>query len=251
MIAFDGRYNMPVRLLREGILTSERVNQLTWPAEVFYRRLMSVVDDYGRYYASSTLLRASCYPLAIDTVSDKQIQDWLSECVSAGLLLVYEVAGKQYLEILDFRQQVRAKASKFPADPSTCKADAKQPLADAKQLPSNAHLDEDEDEDEDDTHSEKKPKGSKSTALANKPEDVSDDLWRSYQALRKAKNLPLTTAAFEGIEREAALAKLTIPQALQTCCENGWAGFRAEWLTNQKTKASSASQDPFANRGGV
>ena len=147
---------MPVRLLREGILTSERVNQLTWPAEVFYRRLMSVVDDYGRYYASPTLLRASCYPLAIDTVSDKQVADWLIECVNAGLLLAYEVAGKRYLEILDFRQQVRAKASKFPADPSTCKADANQPLTDAKQMLATAHLDEDEDEDVSDASDTKK-----------------------------------------------------------------------------------------------
>jgi hypothetical protein len=39
---------MPNRELREGILTSERINALTFPAEVFYRRLMSVVDDFGR-----------------------------------------------------------------------------------------------------------------------------------------------------------------------------------------------------------
>ena len=36
---------MPNRILREGILTSERVNALSWEAEVFYRRLMSAVDE--------------------------------------------------------------------------------------------------------------------------------------------------------------------------------------------------------------
>jgi hypothetical protein len=39
---------MPSRLLREGILDSEAVNALSFAAEVFYRRLMSVVDDFGR-----------------------------------------------------------------------------------------------------------------------------------------------------------------------------------------------------------
>jgi hypothetical protein len=59
---------MPNRVLREGILTSERVNALDWPAEVFYRRLMSVVDDFGRYWAKPELLRAGLYPLHHDKV---------------------------------------------------------------------------------------------------------------------------------------------------------------------------------------
>ena len=150
---------MPTRLVREGILTSERVNKLTFPAEVFYRRLMSVVDDFGRFYASPTLLRASCYPLAIDAVTDKQINDWLAECIEANLIIAYSVENKRFLELLDFRQQVRAKVSKFPSDPSKCKqmqtvatqplTDATQVLAGATQPLTDVHLDGDEDGDED------------------------------------------------------------------------------------------------------
>ena len=54
---------MPNMILREGILTSERVNSLTTEEEIFYRRLISVVDDYGRYYAKPELLRSACFPL--------------------------------------------------------------------------------------------------------------------------------------------------------------------------------------------
>lgn len=118
---------MPNRILREGILTSERVNSLTWPAEVFYRRVMSVVDDYGRYYATPALLRAACYPLHLDKVSDADIDKWLTECVRAGLVSVYPAQdGKRYLQLHDFRQQTRAKTSKFPEMTSECAADAKQ-----------------------------------------------------------------------------------------------------------------------------
>ena len=49
---------MPTRLLREGILDSERVNRLNAAEEVFYRRLMSKVDDHGFYDARSAILRA-------------------------------------------------------------------------------------------------------------------------------------------------------------------------------------------------
>jgi hypothetical protein len=75
---------------------------------------MSVVDDHGRYYASEKLLRASCYPLQIDKVSDADIGKWLTETVTAALVSVYPASdGKRYLEILKFGQQVRSR-SKFP-----------------------------------------------------------------------------------------------------------------------------------------
>ena len=124
---------MPNRILREGILTSERVACLGWPAEVFYRRLMSVVDDFGRYYAKPELLRAAVYPLQFDKVGNPDIAKWIAVCREAGLVRTYTVEQKEYLELLDFRQQVRAKASKFPASDSIngqmrsdCVADAQR-----------------------------------------------------------------------------------------------------------------------------
>lgn len=109
---------MPTRMLRDGILTSERVDALTAPQEVFYRRLMSVVDDYGRFHAHHSLIRAACYPLKLATVSDSDVGKLLTGCVSAGLVRVYPAKdGKRYLELLDFGQRIQAK-SKFPDPPS-------------------------------------------------------------------------------------------------------------------------------------
>jgi hypothetical protein len=117
---------MPNRVLREGILTSERINALKPQAELFFRRLMSVVDDYGRYSANPALLRAHCYPLKLDEVREADISRWLTEVESAGLIALYAVETKRYLEMKDFRQQVRAKESKWPQPPSGCLADATQ-----------------------------------------------------------------------------------------------------------------------------
>lgn len=110
---------MPNRILREGINTSPRMARLSgWASEVLYRRLMSVVDDFGRYYADSGLVRAACYPRQLNKVSDSDIGKWITDCVNAGLVRVYPAEdGESYLEMLDFRQQTRAKASKFPAPP--------------------------------------------------------------------------------------------------------------------------------------
>lgn len=112
---------MPNRIVREGILDSDAVNKLTWAGEVFYRRLMSIVDDFGRYDARHEMLRAKLYPMRLDKVSLPDIAKWLTECVEAGLVRCYEVFKKPYLEIINFGQSLRIKKSKFPAPESTCK----------------------------------------------------------------------------------------------------------------------------------
>lgn len=137
---------MPNRILREGILTSERVDALqNWASEVFYRRLHSVVDDFGRYYANPSLLRAACYPLRLDKVSNADIGKWLSDCESAALVSTYEIDGKRFLQLRDFRQQRRAQVSKYPPPPSGCESGEailrRICVADAQHPPASAHLD--------------------------------------------------------------------------------------------------------------
>ena len=108
---------MPNRVIRDGILDSERVNKLSWPAEIFYRRLMSVVDDFGRGDGRVAIIRSKLYPLKLDEVSPKDVQKWMQECVDAELIATYTVDQKPYLEIVDFKQSVRIKKAKFPANP--------------------------------------------------------------------------------------------------------------------------------------
>ena len=130
---------MPNRIIREGILTSTKVCSLGFPEEVFYRRLMSIVDDHGRYEATPQLLRAKLYPLQVDTVRVADITRWMAACQKAGLIALYaypsvaasprwisadETAGlsvcdgKPYLVLENFGQQVRAK-SKCPPPPGS------------------------------------------------------------------------------------------------------------------------------------
>lgn len=108
---------MPNRYLREGILTSRRVNSLGWQEEVFYRRLMSKVDDYGRYTADPALLRAALYPLLLDRVRDSDIPRLLASCEKAGLVFVYAIDGESYL-VMNKWENGRAKTSSYPTPPA-------------------------------------------------------------------------------------------------------------------------------------
>lgn len=104
---------MPNRIIREGILTSDRIEQLDAPAEVFYRRLMSKVDDHGLYDARPSILRSSLYPLRVDRVREADIARWIAACEKAGVIALYQHDGKPYLQMLDTRWQARSEP-KYP-----------------------------------------------------------------------------------------------------------------------------------------
>ncbi len=104
---------MPNRILREGILDSEAVNALSFPAEVFYRRLMNVVDDFGRFDGRPSVLRSRLYPLKVDLVREADIPRWIAECEKAGLIVLYAVAGRQYI-LFHKLGSPRANKSKYP-----------------------------------------------------------------------------------------------------------------------------------------
>mgnify|MGYP003441332381 FL=1 len=113
---------MPSRLLREGILTSDRVDQLDNAAEVFYRRLMSKVDDHGLYDARPSILRSSLYPLRVDRVREADITRWIAACEKAGVIALYQHDGKPYLQMVDTRWQARSEPKyPMPTPENSCK----------------------------------------------------------------------------------------------------------------------------------
>jgi len=115
---------MANRVIRGDILTSDRVNCLSAEAEVFYRRLMSVADDFGRYDGRLSILRSNLYPLRPEKVTDQDINKWIKECVDSGCIFFYKVDNKPYIEIWNFGQTIRIKKAKYPENPNKPQATA-------------------------------------------------------------------------------------------------------------------------------
>jgi len=70
--------------------------------------------------------------------------------------------------------------------------------------------------------------------LAEKPDEVESQVWDDFKRLRDKKRAPLSETALKGIAREAAkVPGLTLNDALAVCCERGWQGLKAEWLTKE------------------
>lgn len=90
---------------------------MTANAEALFVRLIMKADDYGRYFGNPQLLKSYLYPLKDIRVAD--ISRWCAECADAGLIAIYEVDGKRYIEIQNFGQRLRQKSdSRFPSPPT-------------------------------------------------------------------------------------------------------------------------------------
>ena len=104
------------RMIREGFLDSEKGAALSWRTECFFHRLLLVADDYGLFDARPMVLRTRLFPLHLDKVSNQDIQDCLHETEGAGLVRVYCVGGKDYVQIINFGQRRQSKP-RFPLPP--------------------------------------------------------------------------------------------------------------------------------------
>ncbi|WP_186263318.1 hypothetical protein [Burkholderia gladioli] len=67
---------------------------------------------------------------------------------------------------------------------------------------------------------------------------VADD----WLKLRKDRRLTPTATALEGIEAQAAEARMTLEAVIRLCCNKGWGGFEASWLTRDSPRGAPVKQ---------
>ena len=129
---------MPNRIIKETICTSDTIDSLTDFEEVVFYRLIVNCDDFGRFDARAKVLSSKLFPLK--SISPAKIQDAINALCAAGLISLYIVDDRPYLQVTtwDKHQSKRAKRSKYPSpDESNCKqmiSDDVQVNADAMQM---------------------------------------------------------------------------------------------------------------------
>lgn len=105
---------MPNRILREGIVDSDAVGAVSIGAECLFLRLVVLADDFGRFDGRVTVVCRRAF-VNRRSVDEHMTGEWLTELHEAGLIALYDVGGKPFMEILNFRQRTRANGSKYPA----------------------------------------------------------------------------------------------------------------------------------------
>ena len=125
---------MPQRFLRPGITTSDAWNSVSWEAQSFYIRILTLVDDFGRYDGRVPILHGQCFALRTD-IKPQRTAALRSELHEAGLIQIYEHEGKEYLQVLKWQERARVEQSKFP-DPQHSAAVRCAPLPSAASIAS-------------------------------------------------------------------------------------------------------------------
>ena len=103
---------MPNRVIREGFLDSDKINSLSEKEQNFFIRIMLLVDDFGKFDARPNLLSSRCYPVSDTRQTD--VSKMLTKLKEVGLIIIYTVSQKQYLQVLSFNQRTRIMKSKYP-----------------------------------------------------------------------------------------------------------------------------------------
>ena len=111
---------MPNRIIKESICTSDSLASLSWFEQVLFLRLIVSVDDFGRYDARASILKGRLF--ALDDVTTKAIQNGLHKLSTQGMINLYEVGGKPFLELTAWlkHNRPRASESKFPGPDEVC-----------------------------------------------------------------------------------------------------------------------------------
>lgn len=115
-----GERLMPQRFLRPGITTSESWNKCSWQAQSFYIRLLTLVDDFGRYDGRWKMLRSHAFPLN-DDITCEQLSSLCEQLHTNALAIFYQSSdGKEYVQLNKWREKDRSEP-KFPAFDDSCK----------------------------------------------------------------------------------------------------------------------------------
>jgi len=107
---------MPQRLLRPGITTSKRWNRCDYFSQSLWVRLLTLVDDHGRFEADPELLRSLAFPYGDpsgNVINVTAIADSCQQLSAAKLIDIYDVDGKKFLQLLKWKERIRSE-SRFP-----------------------------------------------------------------------------------------------------------------------------------------
>lgn len=222
---------------------------LSWEEDAAYRRMLDT------YYTTERPLpldmRAVCRLVLATTESQRAAVEvvlgeffertdagWVNRRADGEILAMQEKQQKQREKANKRWQKQSEEPGNASAMPRHKEGDAAAPKSDAVAMPPtptptpiNTPSDE----------GVAPRKRSATTALAARPDDVSEPVWQDFQRLRREKRAPLTDTALAGVRREAVKAGVPMEVALSYCCEAGWQGFNAGWYADRQGKRTAAA----------
>ena len=228
---------MPNRILKESIRTSKSVNELTDFEYRVWSYLIVSVDDYGRYHTDPELLKGLVFPRR-KGLTENQIGKALASLANIGMIKLYTVDGESYLCFpnWDKHQQIRAKASKFPApDDSVAASDiiCNQTQADVPVIQSYSRIENPE------SKSEKRARASADAPSPFVDSPVLQDAFDRWLRYKQEKRDPYKPQGLNSlitqIQRNAEKYGVeAVSGLIDYCMASNWKGIIWERLEKQQ-----------------
>lgn len=226
-----------IRTIKPEFPQSESMGRISREARLCFIMLWTIADDSGRLRGSSRMLASLLFPY--DDDAPTLMDGWLDELDGEGCLRRYSSDGATYIEIakwLSHQKIDKPSPSKFP------------PFDESSRILANPR--EVSCEDQGPRTKDQGPgtkEGSASLAVASpppdkptsatrkastptKPDDVEQQTWDDWLALRKAKKAPVTSTVLANAIKEAEKAGLSLDGFLSVWCARGSQGLEASWL---------------------
>lgn len=105
---------MPSRIIREGLLDSQRYWSVTIEARQLFVHLMLLADDFGLVSLAPVFIRRRAFS---DAPPQSKVDQLIGELVHVDLLRTYEVEQARYGFVPRFRQILRIEKARHPMPP--------------------------------------------------------------------------------------------------------------------------------------
>jgi hypothetical protein len=177
-----------IRTIKPEFWTDEKVVELSPLARLLFVGIWNFVDDFGRVEFSSARLKMQIFP-----ADSLEVSPLLQEIENVGLIILYDVDGKRYLQVTNFRKHQAVKPDAKEKHPS--------PPEDSRQVKKISLEKEKE-----------KEKESAAADAASVKTDEADYFTRAKAVLKDA-NGGLAAKLFIAKGRNVALARSAIEMA--------------------------------------
>lgn len=106
-----------IRTVKPEFWVSEQITQCCHGARLLFIGMWNFCDDNGVHPAKPKTLRAEVFPMDEVTVHD--IEKWVGELISAGLLLAFEADGQGYWHVTGWKkhQKIDRPSCRYPPPP--------------------------------------------------------------------------------------------------------------------------------------
>ena len=230
------------RNLKPGFFSNESLAECSPWARLCFAGLWTLADRDGRLEDRPKRIKGELF--RFDSV---EVEPLLQELERHGFILRYEVEGEKLIQVLAFvkhqtphysekksvikppplqeiREHIDKPDSKITPGVDAASRGGRNPLN-----PDSRILTADPGE---------KPAARKRAAPPDRPEDVAQQVWDDWLALRKGKRADVTATVLGEARQEAGKAGMTLEAFLRVWCLRGTQGLQADWLKPNERPAT-------------